>query len=103
MASDLSSSRLCTESDLKRLRWVIGWQSPGFNGKMWCCVASLTGVQPSEFIYFPLYALSGHILQFSSFFLTLMEYHNLQPQHVSLHSIMLVAIFMHLYEMYLCV
>jgi hypothetical protein len=39
---------------------------------------------------------------FSSFF-TLLEFYSLQLQHLSLHSITLVAIFIHFYEMYLCV
>jgi hypothetical protein len=37
----------------------------------------------------------------SSFFLTLLEYYGLQLQHLSPNSIALVAIFVHLYEMYM--
>jgi hypothetical protein len=43
------------------------------------------------------------VLSFSSFFFTLMEYYGLQLQHLSSHSITLVAIFVHLYKMYTCV
>jgi hypothetical protein len=69
---------------------------------MQCGIVSLTGMQPSEFVYFSSYALSGLVPPFSSFF-TLLEFYSLQLQHLSLHSITLVAIFIHFYEMYLCV
>jgi hypothetical protein len=39
----------------------------------------------------------------SSFFLMLLEYYRLQLQHLSLNSIALVAIFIHLCEMYVVV
>jgi hypothetical protein len=103
MVSDLSSSRLYTESDLRKLRWVIGWQSPRFDQKMWHGVAPLTGMRPSEFVYFALYALSRLMLPFSSFLFMLLEYYGLQLQHLSPQSITLVAIFVHLCEMYVCV
>jgi hypothetical protein len=46
------------------------------------------------------YALSRLVLPFSSFFFTLLEWYGLQLHHMLLHSIMLVVIFIHLYEMY---
>jgi hypothetical protein len=103
MASDLLSSHLRTEIDLRKLRWVIGWQSLGFDGKMRRGVAPLAGMQLDEFIYFALYTLFGLALPFSSFLFTLLEYYGLQLQHMSPHSATLVAIFMHLYEMYVYV
>jgi hypothetical protein len=78
MVSDLSSSLLHTESDLRKLRRVIGWQSLGFDGKMRRGVTSLTGMQPGEFVYFASYTLSGLMLPFSSFLFTLLEYYDLQ-------------------------
>jgi hypothetical protein len=78
VASDLSFSRLHTESDLKRLRRVIRWQSSGFDRKMRSGVAQLAGMQPGEFIYFASYALSGLIPPLSSFLFTLLEYYSLQ-------------------------
>jgi hypothetical protein len=98
MASNLSSSRLRIESDLRRLRRVIWWQLSGFDGKMQRGVAPL-----AEFVYFTSYTLSGLVLPFSSFLFTLLEYYGLQLQHLSPHSVSLVVIFMHLYEMYMCV
>jgi hypothetical protein len=72
MASDLSSSRLRTKSDLRRMMCVIGWQSSGFDGKMQRGVAPLIGMQPDKFVYFASYALSGFVLPFSSFLFTLL-------------------------------
>jgi hypothetical protein len=82
---------------------VIGWQSSGFDGKMQRGVAPLIGMQPDKFVYFASYALSGLVLPFSSFLFTLLQYYNLQLQHLLPHSVMLVVIFMHLCEMYVCV
>jgi hypothetical protein len=58
----------------------------------------LDGLWSGEFIFFTSYALSGLVLSFSSF--TLLEIYGLQLHHLSPHSITLVAIFVHLYEMY---
>jgi hypothetical protein len=82
---------------------VIQWQSPRYDGKMRHGVVPLTGMRPDEFIYFASYVLSGLVLTFSSFLFILLEPYGLQLQHLSLHSITLVAIFVHLYEMYVCV
>jgi hypothetical protein len=101
MASNLSSFHLRTESDLRKPRRVHVWQSPGFNGKMQCGIAPLTGLQPDKFIYFSSYALCGLILPFSSFFI-LLENYSLQLHHLSPHSIMLMVIFVQLCEMYVC-
>jgi hypothetical protein len=53
----------------------------------------------SCFIFFTSYTLSGLVLPFSSFFMML-ETYIIQLHHLSLHSIALVVIFAHLYEMY---
>jgi hypothetical protein len=42
------------------------------------------------------------MLPFSFFFFMLLEHYSLQLHHLSSHSITLVAIFIHLCEMYLC-
>jgi hypothetical protein len=61
----------------------------------------LDGLWSCEFIFFTSYALSRLVLSFSSsFFFTLLEICGLQLHHLSPHSITLVAIFVHLYEMY---
>jgi hypothetical protein len=56
-------------------------------------------LRSGEFIFFTLYALVGLVLPFSSFFM-LFETYSLQLHHLSPHFIMLVAIFVHLCEMY---
>jgi hypothetical protein len=70
---------------------------------MRCGVAPLVGIRPDKFIYFASYALSGLMLLFSPILFTLLEYYSLQLQHLSPHSIMLVSIYVHLCEMYVCV
>jgi hypothetical protein len=62
--------------------------------------ASLANMRPGDFVFFTTYALAGLVLPLSSFFLTLLEYYGLQLQHLSPNSIGLVAIFVHLCEMY---
>jgi hypothetical protein len=77
MGSILPSSRFRTEDDIKRMWKVIGWQSSGFNRKLWRATVPLTGLQPGDFVYFTTYALSGLVLLFSSFFFTLLEHYSL--------------------------
>jgi hypothetical protein len=79
---------------------VIGWQSSGYDEKMRCGVASLTGMRLGEFVYFASYALFGLVLLFFSFLFMPLEHYVFQLQHLSSHSITLVVIFMHLCEMY---
>jgi hypothetical protein len=62
--------------------------------------ASLTNMRPGDFVFFAAYALVGLVPPLSSFFLTLLEDYGLQLQHLSPNSIALVAIFVHLCEMY---
>jgi hypothetical protein len=98
MVSDLPPSRYQSENDLRVLRKAIGWQSPGYDSKMWCRMLSLA--HPSDFIYFSSYALTGVLSLLSSFFLVLLEHYGLQLQHLSPHSITLVVIFTHFCEMF---
>jgi hypothetical protein len=65
---------------------------------MWHEMLSLA--QPGDFVYFSAYALVGLVPPFSSFFLVLLEHYGLQLQHLSPHSITLVAIFTHFCEMF---
>jgi hypothetical protein len=99
MASSLPTSRYQSENDLRALRKAIGWQSLGYDWKMRRRMLSLT--QPSDFVYSLAYALAGLVLPFSSFFLVLSEHYGLQLQHLSPHSITLVAIFTHFCEMFM--
>jgi hypothetical protein len=92
MASSLPTSRYQSENDLRALRKAIGWQSSGYDSKMQRGMLSLT--QPDDFVYFSVYALAGLVLPLFSF-LVLLEHYGLQLQHLSPHSITLVAIFAH--------
>jgi hypothetical protein len=56
-------------------------------------------MRPEDFVFFATYAPVGLVPPLSSF-LTLLEYYGLQLQHLSPNSIALVAIFVHLCEMY---
>jgi hypothetical protein len=72
-----------------------------FDGRIRCRSVMLDGLWSGEFIFFTSYALSRLVLSFSSsFFFTLLEIYGLQLHLLSPHSITLVAIFVHLYEMY---
>jgi hypothetical protein len=57
-------------------------------------------IQPGEFVFFACYAAAGLAPPVSSFLFMLVEFYGLQLQHLSLHSFVLVAIFVHLYEMF---
>jgi hypothetical protein len=100
MTSILTASRFWSESDLRKLRLLLGWQSSGYDGRIRCEAILLGDLWYSKFIFFTLYALAGLVLPFSSFFFMLLETYGLQLHHPSSHSITLVAIFIHLYEMY---
>jgi hypothetical protein len=56
-------------------------------------------MRPGDFIFFVAYVLAGLVPPLSSF-ITLLEYYGLQLQHLSPNSIVLVAIFVHLCEMF---
>jgi hypothetical protein len=78
----------------------MGWQTPGLAPKLKHGVTSLANMRSGDFIFFTTYALAELVPPLSSFFLTLLEYYELQLQHLSPNSITLVAIFVHLYEMF---
>jgi hypothetical protein len=59
-------------------------------------------LQPVEFIFFSCYAAAGLVPPVSSFLFTLLEYYGLQLQHMLPHSLVLVVIFIHFYEMFIC-
>jgi hypothetical protein len=63
-------------------------------------VMPLANLEPGDFVFFLAHALAGLVPPLSSFFLMLLEFYGLQLQHLSPNSITLVAIFVHLYEMF---
>jgi hypothetical protein len=100
MAAELPPSWFKTMGSLASLRWLMGWQAPSLVCKVKSGAASLANMRPGDLVFFAVYALVGLVPPLSSFFLTLLEYYGLQLQHLSPNSIALVAIFVHLCEMY---
>jgi hypothetical protein len=70
---------------------------------MWCGTFLLINLQPGEFIFFSCYVTAGLVPTVSSFLFTLLEFYGLQPQHLLSHFLILVVIFIHLCEMFICV
>jgi hypothetical protein len=103
MAPNLPRSRLPAKDDLRRLRRLLGWQSPGFDGRLWCGTFQLINLQPGESVFFSCYAVAGLVLSVLSFLYMLLGFYGLQLQHLSPHSLILVVIFIHFYEMFVCV
>jgi hypothetical protein len=100
MAAELPPSWFKTTGSLASLRRLMGWQAPGLTCKVKSGAASLANMRSGDFIFFAAYLLARLVPPLSSFFLMLLEYYGLQLQHLSPNSIALVAIFIHLYEMY---
>jgi hypothetical protein len=100
MAAELPPSRFKMTGSLASLRWLMGWQAHGLTCKVKRGAASLANMRPGDFVFFTTNALAGLVPPLSSFFLTLLEYYRLQLQHLSPNSIALVAIFIHLCEIY---
>jgi hypothetical protein len=100
MAAELIPSWFKTSDSLASLQQLMRWQAPGLTPKLKPGVASLANMGPRYFIFFAAYALAELVPPLSSFFLTLLEYYELQLQHLSPNSITLVAIFVHLCEMF---
>jgi hypothetical protein len=61
----------------------------------------LANLAPGDFVFFSAYALAGLVPPVSSFFLMLLKFYGLQLQHLSPNSLTLVAIFVHLCEMFM--
>jgi hypothetical protein len=90
MATKLPPSWFKTTGSLASLWRLMGWQVPGLTPKL----------KHGDFVFFAAYALARLVPPLSSF-LTLLEYYRHQLQHLSPNSIALVAIFVHLYEMFM--
>jgi hypothetical protein len=100
MAAELPPLRFKTTGSLAILRWLMGWQAPGLTCKVKSGTTSLANMRPGDFVFFTAYALAGLVPPLSSSFLTLLEYYGLELLHLSPNSIALLAIFVHLCNMY---
>jgi hypothetical protein len=70
---------------------------------MWHGTFPLINLQLGEFVFFSCYAAAGLVSPVSSFLFTLLEFYGHQLQHLSPHSLILVVIIIHFYEMFIYV
>jgi hypothetical protein len=63
----------------------------------------LNNLQPGVFIFFTCYSAVGLVPSVSSFLFMLLEFYGLQLQLLSPHFLILVVIFIHFCEMFVCV
>jgi hypothetical protein len=100
MASNLPASHLRSNNDLMWVRRLLGWQATEYDGRIWGRTILFVDLQHDEIVLSSSYVLAGLALPMSSFFLILLENYGLQLHHLSPHSLVLVAIFVHLCEMH---
>jgi hypothetical protein len=79
---------------------LLGWSAPGLAGRIHAGTALLGDLAAGEFVLFTSYISCGLALPISPFFLLLLEEFGLQLQHLMPHSVLQVAIFVHLCEMF---
>jgi hypothetical protein len=101
MASLGHPDRFQSEEALNLVRGLLGWSTPGLAGRIRAGVAPLGDLAAREFVLFTSYISCGLALLISPFFLLLLEEFGLQLQHLTPHSILQAAIFVHLYEMFI--
>jgi hypothetical protein len=99
MASLGHPERFQSKGALNLVRGLLGWSAPGLAGRIRTSAAPLGDLAAGEFVLFVSYISCGLALPISPFFLLLEEF-GLQLQHLTPHSILLAAIFVHLYEMF---
>jgi hypothetical protein len=66
-------------------------------------MSQLVNLKPGELVFFSCYAAAGLVPPVSPFLLTLLEFYGLPFHHLSPHSFVLVAIFVLLCELFVCV
>jgi hypothetical protein len=100
MASLGHLDRFQFEAALNLVRGLLGWSAPGLAERIRTSVALLGDLAAEEFVLFVSYISCGLVLPISPFFLLLLEEFGLQLQHLTPHSILQAAIFIHLCEMF---
>jgi hypothetical protein len=100
MATLVRPDRYQTEVVLDTVRRLLGWGTPAFAGRIRAGTTPLGDLAAEEFVLFVPYLFCGLALPISSFFLLLLEEFGLQLQHLTPHSILQVAIFVHFCEMF---
>jgi hypothetical protein len=100
MASLGHPSRFQSEGALNLVRGLLGWSAPGLAGRIRAGAAPFSDLVAGEFVLFTSYISCGLALPISPFFLLLLEEFGLQLQHLTPHSILQAAIFIHLSKMF---
>ena len=100
MASLAHLERFQSEVALNLVGNLLGWGAPAFAGRIRAGATPLGDLAAGEFVLFVSYLSWGLVLSISPFFLLLLEEFGLQLQHLTPHSILQVAIFAHLCEMF---
>ena len=100
MATLVRPDRYQTEAALDIVRCLLGWITPAFVGRIRAGTTPLGDLAAGEFVLFVSYLSCGLALPISPFFLLLLEEFGLQLQHLTPHSILQVAIFVHFCEMF---
>jgi hypothetical protein len=89
-----------SEAALNLVRDLLGWSVPAYAARIRAGVAPHGALAIGEFVLFISYVSCGLALPISPFFLLLLEEFGLQLQHLTPHSILQAAIFVHLCEMF---
>jgi hypothetical protein len=92
--------RLQSKGQLDAVRRSLGWSKPEHAGMVRAGSSSLNDLVVGEFVLFTAYISCGLVPPASSFLLLLLEEFGLQLQHLTPHSILVVAVFVHLMEMF---
>jgi hypothetical protein len=89
-----------SEAALNLVHGLLGWSAPAYAARIHAGAAPLGDLAFGEFVLFVSYVSCGLALPISPFFLLLSEEFGLQLQHLTPHSILQAAIFVHLCEMF---
>jgi hypothetical protein len=101
MASLVYPERYQIERALGTVHRLLGWSAPAHAWRIWVGATPLSDLATGEFVLFVSYLSCGLALPISPFFMLLLEDLGLQLQHLTPHSILQVAIFAHLCEMFM--
>jgi hypothetical protein len=93
-------NRFQSEEALNLVHDLLGWSAPGLAGRIGAGTVPLGNLAAGDFILFTSYISCGLALPILPFFLLLLEEFGLQLQHLTPHSILQTAIFVHLCEMF---
>jgi hypothetical protein len=92
--------RFQSKGTLNLVRNLLRWSAPVLAGRIRVGAPPLGDLAVGEFVLFVSYLSCGLALPISPFFLLLLEEFGLQLQHLTPHSILQAAIFVHLCEMF---